>query len=284
VADAEPREQSADTPTESAPELDVVRIEVVDHVGVLTFNRPDRRNALHDAMYAPMIEAVQAFAEDPEVGCVVVTGAGTAFCAGGDVRDGSGRKRADGTKPSEDERAAFLAGNAQLAVVLREAPIITIAAVNGPAVGAGMAIALACDLRIAASSARFIGGWVRLAFSGDFGGAWLLAQRVGESKAIEILASNRAVTADEALELGMVDRVVPDDEFPQAWRDWATTFANGPKLALGRMKQNVLDARRLPLSEAIQVESRRQMASAMTDDHREAVRAWIERRDPIFRR
>jgi 2-(1,2-epoxy-1,2-dihydrophenyl)acetyl-CoA isomerase len=279
VSEAEHRELPPDT----APDIDVVRIEVVDHVGVLTFNRPDRRNALHDAMYAPMIDAVHSFADDPEVGCVVVTGAGSAFCSGGDVRDGSGRRRSDGTKPTDDERAVFLAGNARLSVVLREAPIITIAAVNGPAVGAGMAIALACDLRIAAASARFIGGWARLAFSGDFGGAWLLAQRVGESTAIEILASNRTVSAEEGLELGMVDRVVPDDDFPRAWREWAVTFANGPKRALGLMKQNVLDAGRLALAEAIQVESRRQVTSGTTDDHREAVRAWIEGRQPSFR-
>jgi 2-(1,2-epoxy-1,2-dihydrophenyl)acetyl-CoA isomerase len=262
---------------------DTIRIEVIDHVGSITFTRPDRRNALHDDMYEPMIRAIESFAADPEVGCVVVTGEGSAFCAGGDVREGSGRRREDGSKPSDEERAAFLAGNARVCVLLREAPIITMAAVNGPAVGAGMAIALACDLRIAASSARFIGGWARLAFSGDFGGAWLLAQRVGESRAVEMLATNRTVTAEEALGLRMVDRVVADEEFHAAWREWAAVFARGPKFALGLMKQNVLDSGRLSLADAISVESARQVASGATADHREAVRAWVERRDPNFR-
>jgi 2-(1,2-epoxy-1,2-dihydrophenyl)acetyl-CoA isomerase len=260
---------------------DTVRIDVAGRVGVITFTRPERRHALHDEMYAPMVAAIEEFAADPDVGCVVITGEGSAFCSGGDVRDGSGR-RADGSKPTRDERIAHLAANAQLSVVLREAPIVTMAAVNGAAVGAGLAIALACDLRIASASARFVGGWARLGFSGDFGGGWLLARRVGEARAIEILASNRTVTADEALALGMVERVVPDDEFGDAWRAWADTFAAGPQTAIGFMKQNVHNASTMTLADAIAVESRLQVESSATDDHREAVRAWVEKRDPNF--
>lgn len=260
---------------------DTVRIEIVDHIAVITFTRPERRNALSDEMYAPMIGAIEACAADPAVGCIVITGEGSAFCSGGDVRDGSGR-RADGTKPTPDERAASLTANARLSVVLHEAPIITIAAVNGPAVGAGMAIALACDLRVAAASATFIGGWARLGFSGDFGGGWLLARRVGEARALEILASNRTVGADEALAIGMVERVVPDEEFPTAWREWAATFAAGPQTAIGFMKQNVANASTMALADAIAVESALQVQTSQTDDHREAVRAWIDKRTPVF--
>ena len=260
---------------------DTVRIEIADRVGVITFTRPERRNALSDEMYAPMIAAIESFAADPAVGCVVVTGEGVGFCSGGDVRDGSGR-RADGAKPTLEERAAALAANARLSVVLHEAPIVTIAAVNGPAVGAGMAIALACDLRIAAASAAFIGGWVRLGFSGDFGGGWLLARRVGEARALEILASNRTVGADEALALGMVERVVPDDAFPAEWRDWAATFAAGPQTAIGFMKQNIANASTMSLADAIAVESTLQVQTSQTADHREAVRAWIDKRPPQF--
>lgn len=262
---------------------DKVRIEVEDRVGVITFTRPDRRNALHDEMYAPIVAAIESFVGDPTVGCVVVTGEGSGFCAGGDVREGSGR-RADGTRPAPSERVAALAANARVAVLLHEAPIITIAAVNGPAVGAGLSIALACDLRIAAQSARFIGGWARLGFSGDFGGAWLLTHRVGPARALELLASNATVTAAEALAMGLVERVVPDEEFALAWRQWAALFAHGPTTALGYMKANVADALRLPLAEAVLAEAERMVASSQTADHREAVRAWMERRDPVFGR
>lgn len=260
---------------------DTVRIEVVDRVGVISFTRPGRRNALHDDMFAPMISAIEDFAADPDIGCVVVTGDGSAFCAGGDIREGSGR-RPDGTRVSREERISNLAANARLSVLLHEAPIVTIAAVNGAAVGAGMAIALACDLRIASSSARFIGGWARLGFSGDFGGPWLLANRVGPSKALELLATNVTVGADDALCLGMVDRVVPDEQFDAEWRAWATTFAAGPKTAIGFMKDNVRNASVLSLADAIVIEAEHQVDSAQTADHREAVRAWIDKREPQF--
>lgn len=232
-------------------------------------------------MYAPIISAIEEFAASSEVGCIVVTGHGSAFCAGGDVREGSGR-RPDGTRATPEERVANLTANGRVSVLLHEAPIVTIAAVNGPAVGAGMSIALACDLRIAAASAKFIGGWARLGFSGDFGGPWLLAHRVGSSKALELLATNVTVGADEALRLGMVDRVVADEEFDAAWRSWAAQFAAGPQTALAYMKQNILDASRLSLADAMAIEAEHQVASSLTEDHREAVRAWIDKREPKF--
>jgi 2-(1,2-epoxy-1,2-dihydrophenyl)acetyl-CoA isomerase len=260
---------------------DVVRIEVVGRVGVITLTRPDSRNALHPEMHAPIVEAITGWANDPDVGCIVLTGEGSAFCAGGDVRLGAGRLPG-GAKPTPQQRADSLIADAQLSVLLHESPIITIAAVNGPAVGAGLALALACDLRIASSAAEFIGGWARLGFSGDYGGAWLLTHRVGASTALEMLATNRSVNADEALQMGLVDRVVANDQFEPAWREWAATFAAGPKTALGLMKANVLDAHRVTLAEAIAVESQWQVAASQTADHREAVRAWVERREPIF--
>lgn len=262
---------------------DTIRIEVLDEIGVLTFTRPASRNAIHDDMFEPMFAAIDEWSASHEVGCIVITGEGSAFCAGGDVRVGSGRRQ-DGSKPSPDQRAEFLTANAQICVALNEAPIVSIAAINGPAVGAGMAIALACDLRIAASSARFIGGWAALGFSGDYGGAWLLANRVGASTALDIVATNRTIGADEALRIGLVDRLAPDDGFDAAWREWAATYAAGPRAAIGSMKANISDAGRLTLADAIAVESQRMIASAQTDDHREGVRAWVEKRPPRFGR
>lgn len=260
---------------------DTVRIEQCGAVGVIRFNRPERRNAVHDDMYGPMIDAVERFTADPGVGCVVLTGEGSAFSSGGDIRAGTGRRR-EGIPPTFDEKVAHLVGITEIAIRLHESPIVTIAAVNGPAAGAGMALALACDLRIMSTSARFVSAWVRLGFSGDFGGAWFLRRLVGPSKALEILASNRPIGSDEALRIGMVDRVASDHEFADAWWEYAMEFAEGPRTAIGYIKQNVLDAAHLPLREALVAEAQRQTLTGQTPDHKEAIRAWVEKREPRF--
>ncbi|MDO8361573.1 MAG: enoyl-CoA hydratase-related protein [Actinomycetota bacterium] len=262
---------------------DVVRLEVVDGIGLITLNRPDRRNALHHEMYAPMRAAIEEFNTADDVGCIVLTGEGSGFCAGGDVRDG--RVREPGApRPTIEEAGASLLADAQVARMLHESPKLTIAAVNGPAVGAGLSLALSCDLRIMARSATFIPGWGKLAFSGDFGGTWFLTRLVGPSKALELLVLNTKVTADEALALGLANRVVDDAEFPAAWREWADRFATGPRDAVALMKQNVQQALIEPLSTALAAESLRMATSARTQDHKEAVRAWMDKREPDFRR
>jgi 2-(1,2-epoxy-1,2-dihydrophenyl)acetyl-CoA isomerase len=183
-----------------------------------------------------------------------------------------------------DAHTANLLDDAQLARRLHEHPKLTIAAVNGAAVGAGMSLALACDLRIATAAARFVTGWVRLAFSGDFGGAWFLTHLVGPSRALELLVTNEPVAAAAAADLGLVNRVVPDAEFADAWMAWAQELAAGPTGAISGMKANVHDARRLGLADALPRETARMSASAGTADHREARRAWSEKRPPEFHR
>jgi len=255
---------------------DVVRVEIAARVAVVTFNRPERRNALHHEMFEPITRALAEFAERDDVGCIVLTGAGSAFCAGGDV---TGEGIRPGVKPHD---TADLLGDAQLGRSLHEHPKLTIAALNGAAVGAGMALALACDLRIAAHSARLVGGWARLGFSGDFGGAWYLTQLVGPARALELLVGDRPIDADAAFDLGLVHRVVPDAEFPDAWRAWGRALADGPTSAFTGMKANVHDALRLPLAEALPRETVRMVESAQTREHREARRAWMEKRPPVF--
>jgi 2-(1,2-epoxy-1,2-dihydrophenyl)acetyl-CoA isomerase len=230
-------------------------------------------------MYGPIRRALADFADAPDVGCVVVTGAGSAFCAGGDVRGGRS-PRADGRPPGPEERIASLVADAQVAVDLHEHPRITIAALNGPAVGAGLALALACDLRIAAASARLVTGWARLALSGDFGGAWFLSRLVGPSVALELLASNATLDAEAAAARGLVNRVVADDEFPAAWFTWARSFADGPQEAFASMKRNVADAVEggRSLSAALEAEAARNVACSASADHRAAVRAWLDAR------
>ncbi len=257
---------------------DVVGIAVHERVAVITLQRPERRNAIHHEMHAPITQALDEFVTRDDVGVIVLTGAGSAFCAGGDVKgDLVERGRLE-----PDARVAALLADAQIAWRLHEHPKLTIAALNGPAVGAGMSLALACDLRIACASTRLVTGWARLGFSGDYGGAWFLTQLVGPSRALELLATNASLDAEDAHALGLVNRVVTDDEFAAAWFAWARELASGPTGAIAGMKANVHDALRMPLGDALAAETRRMVASAGTAEHREAVRAWRERRPPVF--
>ncbi len=264
---------------------DTVLAEVVDGVGVITLNRPDRRNALHAEMYEAVPRLLERFAADDGIGAVLLTGSGNAFCAGGDVRDGGSAKEVAGDSAGNVatgdrearilSRSAILADNARMVTLLHEMPKITIAALPGAAVGAGMSIALAADLRIAARSARLIPGWSKLAFSGDFGGAWLLTHLVGPAKALELLITDEPIDAGTAERLGLFNRVVEDDDLPAAALRWAAQIAAGPTYAFAGTKANVLDAGRLPLAEAIRAESERMVRSGATAEHRNAVKAWL---------
>ncbi len=259
---------------------EVVRIEVHERVAAIMLHRPERRNALHHEMFEPITRALAEFAERDDVGCIVLTGSGSAFCAGGDVSGEGARPGVD--RRDADAHAANLLADAQLARRLHEHPKLTVAALNGAAVGAGMSLALACDLRIAAASATLVTGWARLAFSGDFGGAWFLTHLVGPSRALELLVTNAPITGGEALALGLVNRVVADADFADAWTAWARELAAGPTGAFTGMKANVQDALRFTLADALPRETARMSASAATREHREARRAWVEKRPPAF--
>jgi 2-(1,2-epoxy-1,2-dihydrophenyl)acetyl-CoA isomerase len=255
---------------------DVVTITLLGRVAVITLTRPERRNALHRAMHGPIAQALDELATRDDVGAVVLTGAGSAFCAGGDVKGDP-----DAPPPRDTaEREAALLADARIVERFWNHPKLTLAAVNGPAVGAGLSLALACDLRIAAASASLVTGWARLAFSGDYGGAWFLTRLVGPSRALELLASDVALDADAALALGLVNRVVPDAQFPGAWAAWAAELASGPTAARSAMKANVRDALELPLVDALPRETHRMVESAGTPEHREAIRAMMRDRRP----
>jgi len=261
---------------------DTVLGEVRDHVGIITFNRPERRNALHPDMYAAVPQLLEHFFADPDVGCILLTAAGNAFCAGGDVRDGRRRRERDDAGAGEkaprlsvEEAAGALTASARMVVLLHEGPKISIAALPGPAVGAGIGIALAADLRIAAASARLIPGWGKLAFSGDFGGTWFLTQFLGASRALAVLVDDETIDAARALELGLFNRVVADAELPAAAFEWARTIATQPQATLRSFKENVDHGARLPLKDALPLESERMLRSAQTDEHHAAVRRWL---------
>lgn len=260
---------------------DTVLAQVVDGVGVITFNRPHRRNALHSEMYVAVPGLLERFATDDAIGCVLITGSGNAFCAGGDVRDGGSAREAREKEPEsgQDERvkarAAMLADNARMVTLLHEMPKVTIAALPGAAVGAGMSIALSTDLRIAARSAKLVPGWSKLAFSGDFGGAWFLTHLLGPSKALEVLITDRPIDSETGSALGLFNRVVDDEVLPAAALAWAAEIAAGPSVAFAGTKANILDAQRLSLTVAVLAESERMVRSSLTAEHRAAVRAWM---------
>jgi 2-(1,2-epoxy-1,2-dihydrophenyl)acetyl-CoA isomerase len=254
----------------------MVLAEIADGVGTLTLNRPERRNALHPDMYDAIAEVLERYASDSAVGCVLITGAGAAFCAGGDVRMGVRATAAALPSDATSARVSELVRAARIVRLLHEMPQVTIAALPGPAVGAGMSLALAADLRIAAQSASLIPGWGKLAFSGDFGGVWFLNRLVGPSRAIEILIDDTPVDADTALAWGLINRAVPDAELPAAAFDWARTIAAGPSTAWRGVKANVGDAATLSLDDALVRESERMIRCGLTEDHRNAVRAWLD--------
>ena len=252
---------------------------VTDRVATLTLNRPDRLNALSSSIIDGLLEALPRLGADPKIAVVVLTGAGRGFCAGGDVKS-----MAEGSSQLGVEDAVQrLRGRMEVSRLLHEIPKPTIAMVNGPAAGAGLAMALACDLRIASESARFITAFAKVGFSGDFGGSYFLSKLVGTGKARELYYTGEPLDAGQALALGMVNTVVPDFELLDATMALARRLAGGPSIALGLMKQNFNAAENGTLSELLDLEALHQIQTARTEDHLEAARAFVEKRPPVFR-
>ena len=245
-------------------------------VATLTMNRPDRLNALSGEMMDGLLEAIPRLARDASVGCIVVGGAGRAFSAGGDVKAMARDEEFAGTL---EERAQSLRDRMEIARLLHESPKPTIAAVKGAAAGAGLSIALSCDLRLAAASARFVTAFARVGYSGDFGGSWFLTRLVGSAKARELYYLSDMVGADEAL----ANRVFPDEELDTQVQETAERIASGPSIALRYMKRNLNAAESRPLAECLDLEAWGHTRSGLTEDHREAARAFVEKRPPVFK-
>ena len=252
---------------------------IEDGIATLTFNRPERMNALSTPIMEGLLHGLPRLAGDPAVKLVVLTGAGRAFCAGGDVKsmaEGGGEER------SAAEATARLRSRMEVSRILHELPKPTIAMINGPAAGAGLAFALACDLRIAGSSARLVTAFVRVGFSGDFGGSYFLTRLAGTAKARELYFTGRPVDAEEALSLGLVNRVVPDDQLATVTMELARSLAHGPAVALSLMKRNMNCAESGGLAELLDMEAAHQIQTGRTEDHREAAKAFVEKRPPVF--
>ena len=248
-------------------------------VACVTLQRPEARNALTLEMKQALARLVPALGADPRVGCVLLAGAGGAFCAGGDTK----LMAREGKPASPEERKRQLRWEHAIVASLFELEKPTLAALSGPAAGAGFALALACDLRIAAQSAFVTAAYAKLGLSGDYGGSWLLTKLVGPAKAREIYFTGDRLDARECERLGIVNRVVPDAELASAALALAQRIAAGPPIALRYMKENLNRALSESLRACLDAEAERMVQSATTNDYLEAVRAFQEKRTPVFR-
>ena len=253
--------------------------EIREDIAVITLNRPERLNALTPAMREGILQAILAADSDPEVRVIVLTGAGRGFCSGGDVK-AMHEARSSGAVNILEDKISPVRDKAVMAMRNAKKPLI--AAINGPAAGAGMNIALACDIRIAAETAFVSTGYARVGLSGDYGIAWLLTRLVGTAKARALLFTAERVDSAPCERLGIVIRVVPDESFRDDAFAFAKSLAEGPAVALRQMKDNLDDALTEPFLTALDGEAERLVETAQTADHKEAVRAFIEKRKPNF--
>ncbi|HTE85073.1 MAG TPA: enoyl-CoA hydratase [Dehalococcoidia bacterium] len=257
---------------------EVVLLDIEQGVATVTLNRPDRLNAMNGELGDQLRDRLRAVAADRAVRCVVLTGAGRAFCAGGDVTRMSGQTE----EPTFEEAVAEGDERHSVVLLVHEMRKPVIAMVNGAAAGAGLSLAMACDLRIAGASARFGTAFMRVGYSGDYGGSWLLTQLVGTAKARELYFTAELLGADEALRIGLVNRAVPDEELREQTMAFALQLASGPSVAYGYMKDNLNLSQYSRLPDVVRAETRAQRRAGETEDHKEGVRAFMEKRQPIF--
>ena len=261
---------------------DTVLYDVNEAVATITMNRPESLNAMSPEMLDTMFRVGEKAAADPGVRCVVITGAGRAFSAGGDVKAMAVRGPRADAAGSLLGAASDLRQQEEISRLLQEMPKPTIAAVNGVAAGAGLSVALAADLRVASDQARFTTAFARVGFSGDFGGTWLLQRLVGSAKAKELYFMSELFGAEEALRLGLVTKVVAHDQLMAETMALAKRLAAGPTLAIGRMKDNFTFGATNSFGDTLLREAENMIASGKTQDHLNAARSFVEKREPSF--
>jgi 2-(1,2-epoxy-1,2-dihydrophenyl)acetyl-CoA isomerase len=244
----------------------------------LTMNRPERLNALSAEMSNMLYDAVMRADTDANVGAVIITGAGRGFCAGGDVKNMAERKN-----PNREERLAHLKQSHKVPLAIRNSSKVFISAINGPATGAGLGIASVCDLRIAGRSARFGAAFANVGLAGDWGVSWCLTRTVGPSMARQLLLSAEIIDAARALQIGLVNDVVDDAALMGEAQRIATRYAEGPGVSFKLIKQNLLHAEAASFADSLDVEAENQATAMMTEDHKEAVAAFLGKRKGVFK-
>jgi 2-(1,2-epoxy-1,2-dihydrophenyl)acetyl-CoA isomerase len=252
-------------------------------VATITLNRPDRLNTMGDDLPERALEALERAADDQEVWVVILTGAGRAFCAGGDLGAMAERKTArDRAATTVQGRVEHLRRMMRSSQLLHEMPKVTVAAINGACAGAGLSWACACDLRFAATSAKFNVAFRGAGLPGDFGGTWTLPRIVGPAKARELYLLSPRFDATEAERIGLVSKTLPDEELMPHVRSVAEDVAGAAPIAVRQMKANLNDALRLSFSELLDREAARHIAATQTQDHLEAAAAFLAKRPPRF--
>jgi 2-(1,2-epoxy-1,2-dihydrophenyl)acetyl-CoA isomerase len=251
-------------------------------VTTLTMNRPQARNAFTRDMLEALAEALPRLATDPAVRLVVLTGAGDAFCAGGDVKGFAKAAAGSPAVMSFDQKVTDLRARMEVSRWLHEMPKPTLAVIPGPAAGAGLSLALACDLRIAADDAKLTTAFSKVGLSGDFGGSYFLNHLVGAAKARELYFTGEVVRGSEAQKIGLVNRAVPATQLAAAASSWATELAALPTVAVGYMKRNLNVGLRGSLNDVLDAEAVHMVRTFETDDHKGAAAAFVEKRAPQF--
>jgi 2-(1,2-epoxy-1,2-dihydrophenyl)acetyl-CoA isomerase len=264
---------------------DALLFEKRNRIATLTLNRPDARNALTSAMFLDLERILLEIAADDEVRVVVLTGAGRGFSAGADLKPVSKeeRRRTEASSFPGDPGGDILDRGNRCSLRLRQLAKPVLGSINGDAVGIGCSLALATDLRIASESARFGAVFSRIGLGPDGGASHLLRELVGTAKALELLFTGDIIDAEEALHLGLVNRVVAADELADATRELAERLARGPTLAYGFAKAAVYESANLPFESLLDFEARNQRVAGRSEDVKEGIRSFLERRKPEFR-
>lgn len=259
--------------------MDTIDTSIENGIATISLNRPDKLNAFAGTMREDLVRALTRAGENSDVRVLVITGAGRAFSAGGDI---------DYMQSLQEKReilefTTLLSAGAAVVTSIRELDQPVIAAINGVAAGAGLNLALACDMRIAAESARFSASFVRIGLHPDWGGTYFLPRLVGASRAMELMMTGRMVEAAEALTIGLVDRVVPDETLQDEARNLATAIATGPPLAIRDIKKAVYESANNELRMQVRLETENQIRAFLSADATEGMKAFREKRKPQFR-
>ncbi len=259
---------------------EMIKVEADAGIVTITLNRPDKLNALVGGMRRELAEALEEAGQDEMAGVVVVTGAGGAFCAGGDVEYmGELMERDDA-----HEFARLLGAARRVVTTIRQMTKPVLASISGVAAGAGFNLALACDMQIAGQSARFSQSFVKVGLHPDWGGTYFLPRIVPPNLACEMFFLGDAIDAERALQLGLVNRVVPDDQLAAETRKLAERLRDAPPESVAAAKHAVYLSQHAELDAMLQYETEAQLRCFQTDDAREGVRAFLEKRAPRFNR
>lgn len=250
---------------------------VTDRIAVITLNRPEKLNALVPEIRTGLENYLLQAETDEGVRVIVITGAGRAFCSGGDVSTMTQRL---GVIPAQ--RRKNLRQGTNLVQRMRQIEKPIIGAINGVAAGAGFSLALACDLRLASEKARFAMAFVKRGLHPDWGGSYSLTRLVGTARALEMALTGDLIDAQEAFRLGLVNKMFPEDGFEKGWKEFAMKLAGGPPIAMGMIKATIYRAAEADMAAALEIETLGQIVCSQTEDSKEGVASFLEKRPANF--